>query len=69
MTDDEREIRAPAATWLEATKAGDTAKVLSLMTDDVVFLLPGHVMRKTDFAAAAQAQSGADAPHIDGTLQ
>jgi uncharacterized protein (TIGR02246 family) len=66
MTDDERAIRAQVATCLEASKAGDTAKVLSLMTDDVVFLLPGHLMRKADFAAAAQAQSGAGAPQIDG---
>jgi uncharacterized protein (TIGR02246 family) len=32
--------------------------VLSLMTDDVVFLMPGQsIMRKGDFAAAMQAQS------------
>ena len=69
MIDDEREIRALVATWLEATRAGDTQKVLSLMTDDVVFLQPGHLMRKADFAAAAQAQSGAGAPQIDGTSE
>ena len=66
MSNDEREIRELVTTWMEASKAGDTAKVLSLMTDDVVFLLPGHIMRKADFAATAQAQAGPDAPTIDG---
>ena len=59
MQKDEQEIRQLVATWMEATKAGDSAKVLSLMSDDVVFLVPGQsVMRKADFAAAQSAQSG-----------
>lgn len=66
MGNDEREIRELVTTWMAASKAGDTGKVLSLMTDDVVFLVPGHLMRKADFAAAAQAQSGPGAPQIDG---
>lgn len=37
---DEREIRALVATRMEATKAGDIDKVLSLMTSDVVSSLP-----------------------------
>jgi uncharacterized protein (TIGR02246 family) len=41
MTDDERAIRELLATWFDATKKGDTATVLSLMTDDVVFMVPG----------------------------
>ncbi len=41
--DDERESRALGATWLEAGRAGDTENVLLLMTDDVVFLRPGHL--------------------------
>lgn len=53
---------------MAATKAGDIDTVLSLMTDDAVFLVPGpNVMRKADFAAAAQAQIGPHAPQIDGT--
>ncbi len=67
MSTDEQEIRGLVATWLSATKAGDTEKVLALMSDDVVFLVPGRpVMRKADFAAAARAQSGGDAPQFDG---
>ncbi|HEX2825211.1 MAG TPA: SgcJ/EcaC family oxidoreductase [Burkholderiales bacterium] len=67
MSDDERQIRALVATWMDATKAGDVGTVLSLMADDAVFLLPGgKLMRKADFAAAAQAQAGGGAPQIDG---
>jgi uncharacterized protein (TIGR02246 family) len=65
MQNDEKDIRDLVATWMEATKAGDTAKVLSLISDDVVFLIPGHpVMRKAEFAAA-QASQGAMT--IEGT--
>ena len=42
MTEDERAIREVIATWMRASVAGDTATVLSLMTDDVVFLVPGQ---------------------------
>ena len=67
MTPDESEIRAVVARWMEATKAGDTETILSLMTDDVVFLVPGREpMRKPEFANAAAAQSGAQAPAIEG---
>jgi uncharacterized protein (TIGR02246 family) len=58
MTDDERAIREVVATWLDASKRGDTAAVLSLMTDDVVFLVPGQKpFGKTAFAAASEGQS------------
>jgi len=70
MQNDEQEIRQLVATWMAASKAGDVEKVLSLMADDVVFLLPGQpVMRKVDFAAAARAQSGQDAPQFDGSSE
>jgi uncharacterized protein (TIGR02246 family) len=42
MHSDEQEIRQLVATWIAATKAGDIETVLSLMADDVVFLLPGQ---------------------------
>ncbi len=70
MQDDEQEIRQLVSTWMAASKAGDIEKVLSLMSDDVVFLVPGQpVMRKADFAEAARAQSGQDAPQFDGTSE
>jgi uncharacterized protein (TIGR02246 family) len=70
MTTDEKEIRELIATWMAATKAGDTEKVLGLMTEDVVFLVPGGPpMRKADFAKAADAQIGKHAPTFDGTSE
>jgi uncharacterized protein (TIGR02246 family) len=69
MTDDERAIREVVATWMAATKAGDLATVLSLMTDDVVFMVPGqepfgkeaftalsHGMNSIDIDAASEVQ-------------
>ena len=42
MTDAERAIRDVVETWMAATKRGDLATVLNLMTDDVVFMVPGQ---------------------------
>ena len=70
MESDEQEIRQLVSTWMAASKAGDVETVLSLMSDDVVFLLPGQpVMRKADFTAAVRAQSGQEAPQFDGRSQ
>lgn len=64
MTEDERAIREVIATWMRASREGDTATVLSLMADDVVFLGPGHPpFGKEAFAAAQSGRSGAT---IDG---
>lgn len=52
---------------MDASRAGDTATVLSLMTDDVVFTVPGQApFGKAEFAAASQAQQGM---RIDGTAE
>jgi uncharacterized protein (TIGR02246 family) len=70
MRDDETEIRELVATWMAATKSGDIDTVLSLMTDDVVFLVPGQPpMRKADFERTARAQAGADAPRFEGSSE
>lgn len=70
MQTDEQEIRQLVSTWMAATKAGDVDTVLSLMAEDVVFLVPGQpVMRKADFAAAARAQADGQAPRFDGTSE
>ena len=42
MTDDETAIRDLLTKWFDATKNGDTQTVLGLMTDDVVFMVPGR---------------------------
>jgi uncharacterized protein (TIGR02246 family) len=56
MTDDKRVIRDLIAAWMAASQAGDVAKILSLMTDDAVFMVPGREpFGKEAFAAASQA--------------
>jgi uncharacterized protein (TIGR02246 family) len=42
MAHDERAIREVHSTWIDAVNAGDLARLLTLMTDDVVFLAPGQ---------------------------
>jgi uncharacterized protein (TIGR02246 family) len=71
MNHDEQEIRQLVGTWMAATKAGDTDTVLSLMADDVVFLLSGQppMIGKAAFAAAASAQSNRERPRFDGTSE
>lgn len=55
MTDDERAIRQVVDRWMAASKAGDLATVLSLMTDDVIFMVPGQEpFGKQAFAAASK---------------
>jgi uncharacterized protein (TIGR02246 family) len=69
MQSDEQQIRDLVKTWMSATKAGDVQTVLSLMSEDVVFLVAGHppMIGKAAYAAAAAAQSGKQAPEFDGT--
>jgi len=67
MTQDEQQIRDLVRTWLQATQAGDIERVLGLVTEDVVFLLPGRApMERDEFAAMQRNQSGAGAPRIEG---
>lgn len=60
MLTDEQSIRDLITDWLSATAAGDLSKILPLMAEDVVFLIPGQPpMRGRDaFAAAFQAGIG-----------
>jgi len=70
MKNDEELIRELVSTWMAATKAGDADTVLGLISEDAVFLLPGRApMRKAEFAAAARAQAGDDAPEFDGASE
>lgn len=64
MSDDERAIRQVVESWTEASKRGDTATVLSLMTDDALFMVPGQEpFGKAAFAAASK---GMDGMKLDG---
>ena len=42
MKSDEQAVRELVETWLDASKRGDFATVLTLMADDVVFMVPGQ---------------------------
>ena len=65
---DEDQIRELVTSWMTASRAGDVDTVLSLITDDVVFLVPGRPpMRKDEFASASRAQLSAAAPRIEGS--
>ncbi|HET7606851.1 MAG TPA: SgcJ/EcaC family oxidoreductase [Sphingomicrobium sp.] len=56
MTDDERAIRELVDTWMDASRRGDTAAVLELMTDDVLFITPGREpFGKEQFRATSEA--------------
>jgi uncharacterized protein (TIGR02246 family) len=64
---DEQQIRQLVTTWMTATKVGDVDTVLGLMTDDVVFLIPGRApMQKNEFATLSRVPSGVTPPAIEG---
>ena len=42
MSTEESHVRETHTTWIDAVNAGDLARLLTLMTDDVVFLSPGN---------------------------
>ena len=53
MQDDEQAIRGLVDTWLAASKRADLATLLSLMADDVIFMVPGkEPFGKDAFAAS-----------------
>jgi uncharacterized protein (TIGR02246 family) len=68
MQNDEQEIRELVATWLSATKLGDIDKVLSLMSDDVVFLVCGQPPMRGK-AAFAKSFSALSQVTIDATSE
>lgn len=67
---DETQIRDLVAAWMYATRTHDVEAILELMTDDVVFLVPGRPpMGKAEFEAAARAQAAGDAPRLEGRIE
>jgi uncharacterized protein (TIGR02246 family) len=65
VSEDECAIRNLVARWLAASKAGDLATVRSLMSDDVVFMVPGREpFGKQEFMDRSQGMEGVE---IDGT--
>ena len=67
MKSDEQAIRELVSTWLSASKSGDVETVLGLMSDDVVFMVPGREpFGKEEFAAGSRAMQGVQ---IEGSSQ
>src|SRR5882724_5422917 len=67
MTDDETAIRRVVDSWMAASRKGDLATVLTLMTDDVIFMVPGQEpFGKEAFAAASKEMCNT---RIDGTSE
>ena len=65
MTHDEQAIRELLDSWFKASRSGDLATVLDLMTDDVVFMVPGRQpFGKEAFAAASEGMKNV---RIEGT--
>ena len=61
---DKQAIRQLVDDWFTATKRGDVKKVLSLMTDDVLFMVPGQEpFGKKEFQAASEKMNVTE---IDG---
>jgi len=60
MDDDKRAIEELVATWMEASTKGDIETVLSLMTDDIQFIVSGREpFGKDEFRGMSQQMSGA----------
>jgi uncharacterized protein (TIGR02246 family) len=59
MSPDEHAIRELVDTWMKASRAGDTETVLGLMSDDVIFMVPGREpFGKQTFAANSRSMDG-----------
>jgi uncharacterized protein (TIGR02246 family) len=58
MISDDQAIRDLVNTWMEASSKRDLDTVLSLMAEDVVFLVPGQPpMQRDEFAASFRTMS------------
>lgn len=70
VSSDEQQIRELVARWHAASRDGDVDTVLTLMTDDVVFLVAGRPpMNKTEFAALSRGAAGHPAPALDSSFE
>ena len=59
MSEDERAIRRQIQDWIEASTRGELDKVLALMSDDVLFMVPGREpFGKDEFTRASEGMKG-----------
>ena len=68
---DEQRIRDLIATWLRASAEGDINKILPLMAEDVVFLIPGQppMRGREAFAASFAGWQGKFSLETDCEIQ
>ena len=67
MSPDERAIRDLVALWMSTSKVGDYETMAGLMSEDVVFMVPGREpFGKAAFMAAARG-ARASGNEVDGT--
>lgn len=65
MESDESQIRQLVEDWREYTKRGDVDRVLSLMTDDALFLVAGREpMSKGEFETTSRNAAGLNSPQL-----
>ena len=65
--DDESAIRGVVDRWMEASRSGDTAAVLDLMADDVIFMTRrGEPFGKEEFRTRSESLKGTE---IDGQAE
>lgn len=65
MTQDERAIRELVQKWMDASMAGDTQTILTLMAEDAIFMVPGREpFGKKAFINASENQKNF---RMDGT--
>jgi uncharacterized protein (TIGR02246 family) len=69
MGDDERAIRDLISTWIAASKAGDVDTVLELMSDDMIFMVPGRSFGKAEFKAASERMKGMNFEAVSEVLE
>ena len=71
LIEDEQSIRDLITEWLNATAADDLSKILSLMAEDVVFLIEGQppMRGRNAFAAAFQTGLGKVSIEPKSTIQ
>ena len=69
MSSDEHAIRDVISTWLKATSAGDINTVVTLMSSDVVFLLPGRPPMKGRDSFIKAFSAGAQQMRMEGVSE
>jgi uncharacterized protein (TIGR02246 family) len=70
MIEDERAIRKLIEDWLAASEAGDLDRVLTMMADDVLFMVPGREpFGKAGFAASSRAVKNAGMRAVSKILE